>query len=155
MNSKQTRLEGRILWLIRNHVVEEQSQLQKLLAHEGFNTPQATLSRRLKQLRVVKVNGKYQAVEQEVPATAVSFPILKIDLCPPNLVVVHTIPGHASSMGYFIDKKYGVKTKDVASRQKGVLGTISGHDTLLVVVENIHALRTLADYLEKLNSGEK
>ncbi len=94
-----------------------------MLETNGFEGTQATLSRDLKDLHVVKTTGedgeyKY-AIMEEIPG-------LQITSCDisGNLLVLHTDPGMAQAVAYRVD----------ALRLSGVLGTVAGDDTLLVVV---------------------
>ena len=64
---QETVLDGHILNIIQNSQISEQSELQDLLQNRGFDIPQATLSRRLKKLKIAKVAGVYQVVEFNQP----------------------------------------------------------------------------------------
>ena len=103
--------------------LSSQENLRKRLGTIGFEVTQATLSRDLKELHVVKTTGedgeyKY-AIMEEVPG----FQIASCDISG-NLLVLHTDPGMAQAVAYRVD----------ALRLSGILGTVAGDDTLLVVV---------------------
>ncbi len=112
-----------ILDLVDRTNLSSQENLRKMLGTSGFEVTQATLSRDLKELHVVKTTGedgeyKYATME-EVPGSQIS----SCDISG-NLLVLHTDPGMAPAVAYRVD----------ALRLAGILGTVAGEDTLLVVV---------------------
>ncbi len=112
-----------ILDLVDRTNLSSQENLRKMLGTRGFAVTQATLSRDLKELHVVKTTGedgeyKYATME-EVPGSQIS----SCDISG-NLLVMHTDPGMAPAVAYRVD----------ALRLAGILGTVAGEDTLLVVV---------------------
>lgn len=112
-----------ILDLVKKGDFAEQADLQEALKAKAIEMPQATLSRRLKKLNIIKVNGAYKVVKQRsiVPVTAVT-PVA------PNLIVIRTLPGHADGVAYNIDEEFSGKLS-------GVAGTIAGDDTIFVAVQ--------------------
>jgi transcriptional regulator of arginine metabolism len=123
--------------LVGKGVVGSQAELARLLADQGFNTTQATLSRDLKALRIGKVPADGQgyvyvlppapAVEARNPALATPLELEAFvrEVRPVgNLVLVRTPPGNAQGVGRAID----------TLEWPEVEGTISGDDTVLVVV---------------------
>lgn len=113
-----------LLKCIKGATFTEQSDLQAALKNKGVDMPQATLSRRLKKLNVAKVNGVYQIVKQNISA-----PVIRITQLPPNLIVINTLPGHASSVAYIIDDAF------VDDQLFGISGTIAGDDTIFMAVD--------------------
>jgi transcriptional regulator of arginine metabolism len=133
----KTRLQRQVAIrkLIDEEQVSSQEQLLMLLKHEGFDLTQATLSRDLKQLKVVKapgLRGEYvykipsvqNAKREEVPS-AVFFAdgFLSVDVSL-NIAVIRTKPAYASSIAAIID----------AADTFEVLGTIAGDDTIFMVM---------------------
>lgn len=131
----KTQRQHRIARLLGDHAVGSQAQLAELLAADGVVVTQATLSRDLEEMGAVKVR---------VPGgeTVYAVPDLSKDRVAPedhlrrvlsdwvvqvahsaNLVVLHTPPGCAHVVGSALDR----------SGLDGVLGTVAGDDTLLVV----------------------
>src|SRR5690349_18196600 len=96
-------LEGHIINLVQTHSLHEQSELQELLKERGFDIPQATLSRKLKKMKIAKVEGIYKVVECNRPLLP---PILNIQVSEYGIIVLHVHPGHANSLGAFFDNKY-------------------------------------------------
>ncbi len=112
-----------ILDLVDRTNLSSQENLRKMLGTSGFEVTQATLSRDLKELHVVKTTGedgeyKYGIME-EIPG----FQIASCDISG-NLLVLHTDPGMAQAVAFRVD----------ALKMAGILGTVAGDDTLLVVV---------------------
>ena len=74
-------------------------ELQHYLKERGYDVPQATLSRRLKKLKIAKVSGTYKVVDFRTS----NLPLVhSIQISDYGLIVIHTDPGNASSIGYFI-----------------------------------------------------
>lgn len=125
-------LEVLILNIVQHTEIYEQKEIQETLAERGYEIPQATLSRRLKKLGIAKIGGVYK-VTSFLPS---HLPIvLNIKVSDFGLFILHTQPGQAVALGYFIDQKY-VSYSPKDAKRSGVLGTIAGYDTLLIVVKN-------------------
>lgn len=130
--------------LIRSGEVREQSQLQQLLEERGYALPQATLSRRLKKLGIVKIAGVYQSLE--VPRASVPH-ILSIQESAFGFFVLHTMPGSASALAYAIDQQY----VEVKGDSAAILGTIAGDDTVLVLIKSPQDMGTARALLNALS----
>ena len=127
-----------ILDLVAKASISSQDGLRQSLDEIGFEVTQATLSRDLRELNVVKTateagEYKYAALDD--------WAGLHITGCEvsANLLVVHTEAGMAAAVAYRIDS-LGLP---------GVLGTVAGEDTLLVVVAEGHDARKLRKDLWK------
>jgi transcriptional regulator of arginine metabolism len=92
-----------ILSIVHNEVIAEQSELQLSLKKRGYDIPQATLSRRLKKMNIVKVNGLYKVIDYKQPGLPL---VLNIQVSEFGLIVVQTHPGNANSLAYYLDRKY-------------------------------------------------
>ncbi len=115
---------------ISSHTVKEQKEIQEFLDSKGYSIPQATLSRHLKRLSISKVLGTYQVIkEKSLPVALVVD--MQISRC--GLIVLHTHPGQAGMIAHFLDQRYGKKEKPNTS---GILGTIAGDDTVLVIIQS-------------------
>jgi transcriptional regulator of arginine metabolism len=144
--------QHRILGLLESHGVTSQTQLVELLAADGVVATQATVSRDLDDLGAIKVRvagGETvyavpeQPHEQHAPEEHLRrvFGDWVVDVAHSgNLVVLRTPPGSAHVVGSALDRT-GVT---------GVIGTVAGDDTVLVVVAEEtggHAMaRMLRDY---------
>lgn len=129
---KSRRLSA-ILDLVEHEAVRNQEQLRQRLEVRGFAVTQATLSRDIKELGLVKrsADGAYQpaGIELEPQVTAIATLsrglgeyLLGVESSE-QLLVVKTGPGQAQLLALAIDR----------ARLKAVLGTIAGDDTILVI----------------------
>ncbi len=152
MTSPQTRVarHARIEDLIRCKAVRSQTELGELLAAEGVQVTQATLSRDLEELRAIKVGGVYLIPEDGNPAlrpvetgTAKLIRLLHELLNGTdhsgNLAVLRTPPGAAQFLASAIDRS-GVPE---------IVGTIAGDDTILVVARDPMGGAEIADKLAR------
>ncbi len=113
-------LDTLILQLLEGTPIADQGDLQTLLAAQGHDLTQSTLSRRLKRLGVQKVHGRYRRVE----SSAQMMPEVTVTEVPPNLLVLRTAPGFAQALGLSVD----------ADPVEGQMGTLAGDDTVFVAV---------------------
>jgi transcriptional regulator of arginine metabolism len=128
--------QHRVARLLSDHAVTSQGQLVDLLASEGIAATQATVSRDLEDLGAIKVRvGGGETVyaipelpsEQRAPEDHVRrmFSEWVVEVAhSANLVVLRTPPGCAHVVASALDR----------SGLHGVLGTVAGDDTLIVVV---------------------
>ncbi|MBW2076861.1 MAG: arginine repressor [Deltaproteobacteria bacterium] len=122
--------------IVSEQEVSDQIQLLNELRNSGIDTTQATISRDLQELKVVKVRTKPGCYRYEILEKA-SESDLKDQLrvvfdnfvdgikSTSNLIVIKTAPGNANSVAVIIDR-LGLPE---------ILGTIAGDDTILVVVD--------------------
>lgn len=138
----------RILALLERDRVRSQAELQQQLADAGFEVNQATLSRDLRGLGVVKGKDGYELPNAPLsPATA--HPSLwhavrtwLVDAVPAqNLVVLRTPAGGAPALGLALDR----------AGLPGLVGTLAGDDTVLAVCASTSQARQLA---RRLLSGK-
>lgn len=137
-------LDAHILSIIQKNSIREQTDLQQHLKRSGYEVPQATLSRRLKKLKIAKVSGIYQLID----FNQVHLPIiLNVQISEFGLVVLHTHPGQASSLAYFFDRKY-VNYMPLENKASVILGTIAGDDTVLLIVRRNADIQTVLSWLQ-------
>lgn len=119
--------------MITNNEVETQDDLVEQLRAAGFHVTQATISRDIKEMHLVKVpldDGRYK---YSMPADqrfnpmqrlkrALSDHFVHIDYAE-NLVVLKCLPGTANAIGALID----------SSEWNEIMGTICGDDTILII----------------------
>ncbi len=157
MKRKISRLDT-IKMIISSQEMGSQDELLKALSKEGHSITQATLSRDLKQLKVAKAansDGKYiyvlpndimyrrySSMQPGEMLGASGF--LSIDFSG-NIAVIHTRPGYASSMAYDIDNH----------PCEGIIGTIAGDDTIIMVMREGFNRKELAKYLSGVVPGMK
>lgn len=128
MSSKKERLDT-IYRIIQTKEIGNQEELLQQLEEQGFSVTQATLSRDIKQLKIVKVHNEsdnyvyrlpnYSALMQQSQEQP-NHPNIEFS---GNLAVVKTRPGYAMGIASDIDTH--------APRQ--ILATIAGDDTILIV----------------------
>jgi transcriptional regulator of arginine metabolism len=138
--------------LLTGRSAASQAELVRLLADAGFPVTQATVSRDLAALGAAKVvagDGReiYRPVAAPAPATgpagrALAIYALSITASA-NLVVIKTRPGAAPVVAGTID----------AAPLPGVIGTVAGDDTVLVVAADGVSGHTLAAELERSGAG--
>ena len=143
--------QSKILQLIEQYDIETQMELTDYLNRFGFETTQATVSRDIKELRLVKTlakNGKSKyAVAPGQAETGFSGRlrtifregVLSYDWAQ-NIVVIKTMPGLASAACSALD---GMHLADV-------VGTIAGDDTGFLVMRDAKAAEDFCQELAKL-----
>lgn len=131
MNKGQRHIKIRDI--ITNNDIETQDELVDILKNQGFNVTQATVSRDIKELHLVKVplmDGRYK---YSLPADQRFNPLqklkrslmdafVKIDGAG-HMLVMKTLPGNANAIGALIDHL----------DWEEILGTICGDDTCLII----------------------
>jgi len=131
--------------IIANNDIETQDDLVDILKNAGFNVTQATVSRDIKELHLVKVplmDGRYK---YSLPADQRFNPLQKLKRSlidafvridgAGQLLVMKTLPGNANAIGALIDKL----------EWDEILGTICGDDTCLIICRNEEDLKELTD----------
>ena len=111
-----------ILNLIAAMRIGRQEELVNALAGRGISVTQASVSRDLDELGIVKVNGAYAQPEPRTSMLGLGF--ITTETAGPNLIVAKTAPGLASAATVRID----------AAKISGVVGTIAGDDTIFIAV---------------------
>ena len=146
--SKKQRHE-KILALISNNDVETQGQLTDMLIDAGFDVTQATVSRDIKELKLIKTTNYANHYKYTVPSAnntgtmqtrlvgVLQHAVTSIRNAR-NLVAVKTIPGSAQGCAMAIE------TLDF----DGVLGVIAGDDTIFIMTETD---KTASELVGKLN----
>jgi len=129
----KSRRQSAILEVVEHEAVRSQEQLRQRLASRGFDVTQATLSRDVKELGLLKrsSDGAYQPAGAEgapAPTTlgalgkALTEYLVNIEPVQ-QLVVLKTGPGQAQLLGLAIDR----------ARLEEVAGTLAGDDTILII----------------------
>ena len=131
----KTKRQARILELIREQPVETQSELLELLKNDGFHVTQATVSRDIKEMRLIKLldgNGMYRYAaeslsndEKQSHTYLFSTAVTGVDHAH-TLVVIKTQVGMAQAVCASLD----------ATDRPGVLGSIAGDDTIFVATRS-------------------
>ncbi len=137
-----------ILGVVRSHRVKSQEHLRKILAEQGIEATQATLSRDIRELRLVKVPGASGEPHYTLPEEWETTPPLE-QLLPTlfvsaegtgNLLVLKTMTGGAQAVALGIDwEEWGE-----------VLGTIAGDDTILIILRRAEDLVAVQRRIEEI-----
>ena len=145
--------QNKILAIIEREDIDTQEMLLTRLQQEGIVCTQATISRDIKELRIVKELtsfGTYRyAVSTSDVATTFSArlntifreSVISFDYAQ-NLIVIRTLPGLASAAGSAID----------AMNMGAVVGTLAGDDTVLVIMRDNNSAAVLCGEIKGLLS---
>ena len=132
--------QSKILEIISAENIETQEQLLSRLQDYGITSTQATISRDIKELRIVKEltslgTYRYSVSEKDAPPaltdrlnTIFRECVTSIDYAA-NIIVIHTLPGLANAAGSALD----------AMKINVVLGTLAGDDTVMIVMRDSNA----------------
>ena len=128
--------QKKILEIVSRYTVETQDDLIDRLSVEGYAVTQATVSRDIKQLQLVKIaaeNGKYKYAlpRRDDVASGAKFKNILRDTAvsaqnAENIVVIKTYPGMANAAAAAVDAIVG----------DAIIGSIAGDDTIFIVVKN-------------------
>lgn len=129
--------QAKIMEIISTTNIETQDQLLAALLDAGFTSTQATISRDIKELRIVKEltsfgTYRYTTAAREMPHsfsnrlnTIFRECVTSFDYAQ-NIIVIHTLPGLANAAASALD----------AMNMSVVLGTIAGDDTVFIVMRD-------------------
>ncbi|HYL45477.1 MAG TPA: hypothetical protein VEU52_00475 [Candidatus Limnocylindrales bacterium] len=141
--------QGQILKLLAGPPVANQGELRRRLGHLGVRVTQATLSRDLRELRLVKTQEGYRplsaaaAAEEASPLPTLARAVKEflLDLRPAqNMLVLKTPPSGAQPLAAAID----------AEHWKEIAGTLGGDDTILIITASRSARSAIQKRLEEL-----
>lgn len=141
--------QQRILDLLDQRSILNQARLRELLGAEGIECTQATLSRDLHELGVVKGPNGY-TISREATDAGSASPALEQTLHDflvsvdrgENMVVLHTGPGRAQPLALELDR----------ARLRGILGTLAGDDTIFVAARSSRDAGTIARNFQRYTS---
>ena len=156
----KSRRQSVILAAVQREPIRSQEQLRRVVKSQGFDVTQATLSRDIRELGLVKggVDGAYQVSTPVPPARsgaaapavrsmlqrAMSEYLSRVDQVQ-QMLVLRTGPGQAQMLAVQIDRAHLPE----------VVGTIAGDDTILVVSPDARRARTLAKRLRNFSNGQR
>lgn len=146
----KTKRHAKILELIQSYTIDTQEELLRRLRGEGFEVTQATVSRDIKELRLLKTLGKdgtykYTTGNKTGSDTGAnlhslfSTTVLSVDFAG-NMIVLKTINGMAQGVCAALD----------SMEWDGVVGTIAGDDSIFIVARSNAKAVTLTSELKKL-----
>lgn len=142
--------QDKILDLIRKHEIETQDEMLLRLRECGYHVTQATVSRDIRELNLIKgisARGVYcYAVPEKKENTAHPFgnvmtdSVTSVDAAG-NMVVIKTYPGLASAIAGYIDSQ----------NLPEILGTIAGDDAIFVVVRDAARAGAFCDKIKQMS----
>ena len=144
----------KIMELVKEEDIRTQDELAKSLKKEGIEVTQATVSRDIKQLGLIKIpisggkDYKYSLPPKHKEKVNIisrmrrmfQDSVVKIDYSE-NLIVVNTLPGTAQGIAALIDN----------SNWDHVIGTIAGDDKIMIIVKPKDAVGKVLERLNKLS----
>ncbi len=136
--------------IILEEEISTQEELTEKLINAGFNVSQATVSRDIKKLKLIKTQGvkrkiKYVIREnggEKIPEKIINlFKQITQSICSANnLIIVKTLTGNGNSAGMAIDQMAFPE----------ILGTVSGDDTVLIITKTEKDANYVVDCLRSL-----
>jgi transcriptional regulator of arginine metabolism len=145
--------QRKIREIIKHNNISTQEELADALKKAGFDVTQATVSRDIKELRLVKIAKEDNTYIYGLPKEQGMFHsedrlrmmmqelVIGIDFSE-NIVVIKTYPGNAHGVASLLD----------GSRWPGVIGTLAGDDTILLVIKPmekvVEIMQTLKSMME-------
>ena len=142
--------QTKILEIIDNKEIETQEELSEELKKMGLNVTQATVSRDIKELRLIKVlttTGKYKYATLKNQDTLLSDRLIRLfkdsilsyDHAG-NILVLKTISATAQAAASAID----------AANFDGVIGTVAGDDTIFVAIKDSEKMHEIIEKFRDL-----
>ena len=153
MTAVKSQRQAKILEIISTINVETQEQLLQELEQAGFHSTQATISRDIKELRIVKElttlgTYRYTTAAKEVPTsfsnrlnTIFRECVTRYDYAQ-NIVVIHTLPGLAGAAASAID----------SMNLSVIVGSLAGDDTVMVVMRDTNAAAQFCGEISNLTN---
>ena len=151
----KTRRQAKILELIKEHEIETQTELLEMLRSSGYSVTQATVSRDIKEMRLVKIldsGGSYKYAAETNPSEEnqshsylFSTAVISVEHSH-SLVVIKTQIGMAQAVCAALD----------STERAGVLGSIAGDDTIFVATRTDAAsVSLIADIKRMMSKKDK
>lgn len=142
--------QNKILELIEEYEISTQEALIQRLSEHGFESTQTTISRDIRQLRLIKGptgRGTYKYVAPEVRRgsdapghnSALTDSVLKIEAAQ-NIIVVKTMSGMANAIAVCIDS---LQIRDI-------IGSVAGDDTILLVFKTTEKAESVEEELKEV-----
>lgn len=147
----KARRQLKIQELVSKDVIHTQEELADRLRAAGFDVTQATVSRDIKEMGLIKVPSGGEDYRYAIPGEAhpmksqdrlrrmLRETVISVDDSE-NLVLIRTIPGNANSLASMLD----------SSNWEEVIGTVAGDDTILLVIKPKEAALVIRERLTSL-----
>jgi len=147
----KTHRQTRVKEIVDRLVIRTQDELADALRTEGIDVTQATVSRDIKEMMLVKVptgDGNYRYAFASDHAATVSVArlektfqdsVLSVNSSG-NIVVLRTLPGTAQAVAYVLDNV----------RWPEIIGTVAGDDTIFLVIKTEKLVDTVKERFESI-----
>ena len=145
--------QAKIMEIISTSNVETQEQLLQELQEAGFSCTQATISRDIKELKIVKEMTNFGTYRYSITEKELGNPfsdrlntifrecVTSYDYAQ-NIVVIHTLPGLANAAGSALD----------AMKAEYILGTLAGDDTVVAILRDSNSAAVFCGEIKALIS---
>jgi transcriptional regulator of arginine metabolism len=141
--------QDKIIELITKYEIETQDELMEMLRMDGYMVTQATVSRDIRDLDLVKVatsDGAYKYVVSNMARTTANVNLLRNPIvdtvvsvsCAQNIIVIKTTPGMAQAVAIHVDHLH----------DKDILGCVAGDDTIIIVTQDNETCANTAELLK-------
>lgn len=142
---------NKIKEIVQSRAIETQEELAAALLEEGIEVTQATVSRDIKELMLIKIptgDGHYRyalSPEENVVLSRNRInrlfqdSIIKVDSSM-NMIVLHTIPGSAGAVAFSVDH----------AKWPELIGTIAGDDTILLIAKTVNDVPLVLNRIQDL-----
>ncbi len=131
MTATKARRQSAILDLVNRGSVHTQGEIATALTRRGMRATQATISRDIQELGLVRSGGGYRSSTALVRELVLSIELVE------SMAVIRTPPGTANMVARRIDE----------AALPGVAGTVAGDDTIIAVLRRPNAARQLKELL--------
>ena len=147
--------QAKIRAIVEAQSIETQEELAAILREQKIDVTQATVSRDIKELHLVKVpcgRGKYryafpkdlQRAHSEVKMQKIFQDVVTHIETSGNLIVIKTHPGAGGTVAFSLDN----------ANWQEIIGTVAGDDTILVVVREGMSAKDLAEHMRNMITSE-
>ena len=145
----KTKRHNKILEIVENYDIETQEDLIEKLKVEGFDVTQATVSRDIRELKLLKQmseTGTYKYVipkagsadNSHVYSRALAGSVKSVEFALNN-IVIKTYPGLANAVAAGVD----------AMREKDILGCVAGDDCIVIVARDVESAEQITAKIQK------
>jgi transcriptional regulator of arginine metabolism len=145
MHNKVMR-QTKIKEIVTTQIVTSQEDLLDKLRNEGFDVTQATLSRDLHEMNIIRIphaDGYKYILHQEENSKAIAqiigMEIINV-MHNENLIVVKTMPGRAQGVAVYLDRL----------DKSNILGTVAGDDTIFVVPDSVKNIPNIVQRIREI-----
>lgn len=147
--------QAKIRAIVEAQSIETQEELAAILRDQKIDVTQATVSRDIKEMHLVKVpcgRGKYryafpkdlQRAHSEVKMQKIFQDVVTHIETSGNLIVIKTHPGAGGTVAFALDN----------ANWQEIIGTVAGDDTILVVVREGMSAKDLAEHMRNMITSE-